>query len=206
MNIEKVDDPELIERLGQSEGPRTRDKLHLSDIYGDLMRQVQPARFDKRDREGKKIPMDMVKVETGLVMENMLERGLRDKFATVRPGEIVSDEGVYMSPDGVNPTDICGEEYKCTWMSTRNKTGTTPYTDEYGMPNPKYLHWFLQMRGYAKWLQTDTFLLRVLHINGDYTHPYQPEFLTHRIRFTETEIDENWSMLMRHARNRGMLL
>jgi hypothetical protein len=61
------------------------------------------------------------------------------------------------------------------------------------------------MKGYAKWLQTDTFLLRVLHINGNYQHPYQPEFQTHRIRFTPIEIEENWSMLMRHAQMRGML-
>lgn len=199
MNIELVDDPDLIARLGESSGPRTRDKLHLSDIYKDLMQELQPRRF-RSDR-----PMDMVKVETGLVMENMLERGLAEKFATIRPGEIVSDEGVYMSPDGVNPTFASGEEYKCTWMSTRNRVGTTPYTDEYGMPNTKYLHWFLQMKGYAKWLQTDNFLLRVLHINGDYNHPYQPTFLTHRVWFTPTEIEENWNTLMNHARSRGML-
>lgn len=204
MNIELVDDPALIERLGQS-GPRTRDVLHLSDIYKDLMQRLQPKRFDKRDHNGKPIPMDMVKVETGLVMENVLEQGLREKFATMRPGEIVSDEGVWMSPDGYNPTELCGEEYKCTWMSTRNKKGSTPYTDEYGMPSDKFLHWFIQMKGYAKHLNTDTFLLRALHINGDYEHPYQPAFLTHRVRFTETEIDENWQMLMNHAHDRGML-
>jgi hypothetical protein len=90
-------------------------------------------------------------------------------------------------------------------MSTRNKRGTTPYTDEYGMPNEKFLHWFIQMKGYARHLQTDTFLLRALHINGNYEHPYQPEFVTHRIRFTDTEIEENWRMLINHATDRRML-
>jgi hypothetical protein len=205
VNIELIDDPELVSRLGQSSGPRTRDVLHLSDIYKSLMKQVQPKRFDKRDKAGAPLPMDMNKVETGLLFENMLERSLAEKFATVRPGEVVSDEGVYMTPDGVNPVSMAGEEYKCTWMSTRNKYGTTPYTDEDGAPNVKFLHWFIQMKGYAKWLGTDTFLLRALHINGNYEHPYEPTFLTHRIQFGQAEIDENWRMLMNHARNERML-
>lgn len=204
MQIELVQDPELIERLGQSDAPRSRDRLHLSDIYKDLMQGLQPKRF----RGG---PMNMAKVETGLVMENMLERGLAEKFATVRPGELVSDEGIYMSPDGVNPTFGCGEEYKCTWASSRIRdNGTTPYTDEYGMPNVKYMHWFFQMKGYAKWLQTDSFLMRVLHVNGDYERipgvGLQPQFLTHRVWFSQDEIEDNWSMLMRHARTRKMMI
>lgn len=203
MQIELVDDPELIERLGHSEGPRTRDVLHLSDIYKDLMCGLQPKRFDKSK------PFDMRKVETGLLFENMLEVGLRQKFTTMRPGEIVSPEGIWMSPDGFNPTDVCGEEYKCTWTSSRIREGTTPYTDEYGLPSNKFLHWFIQMKGYAKHLDTDTFLLRALHINGDYERikgvGYQPQFLTHRIRFSEMEIEDNWRMLINHATQRGML-
>lgn len=200
MQMELFEDADLTARLGQSSGPRTLQVLHLSQIYGDLMSQLQPKRFDRSK------PMDLVKVETGLVFENMLEKSLAEKFATVRPGEIVSPEGIYMSPDGVNPTMGCGEEFKCTWMSSRvYGENLSPYTDEYGMPTKKFLHWFIQMKGYAKWLPTDTFLLRVLHINGNYEHPYQPEFLTHRIVFTETEIEENWTMLINHARNRGLL-
>lgn len=201
MEIERVDDLDLIQRLGHSDAPRTTDRLHLSDIYKVLMRRLQPKRFTGG-------PMDMAKIETGLLMENMLERGLTEKFATVRPGEIVSDEGIYMSPDGVNPTEMCGEEYKCTWMSSRPQKGcSTPYTDEYGMPNQKYLHWFIQMKGYAKWLGTDTFLLRALHINGDYdrSHKFSPEFVTHRIHFTQPEIDDNWAGMLNVAREEGLL-
>lgn len=204
MEIEAVPDPDLIDRLGKSAGPRS-EGLHLSQIYGSLMQRLQPKRFDKSK------PMDRVRVETGLVFENVLEQGLREKFATVRPGEIVSDEGVIMTPDGVNLTYACGEEYKYTSMSARPGKGcSTPYTDEYGMPNQKYMHWFMQMKGYAKWLNTDTFLLRVLHANGnwdwkDRDHGFAPQFLTHRIQFTPFEIEENWQMLMNHARNEGML-
>lgn len=201
MNIQLVDDQNLIARLGQSSsvGIRTLGVVHLSDIYGSLMKRLQPDRFNQ--------PMDTIaftRMETGIAFENMLERGLAEKYATVRPGEIISTEGVYMSPDGINPTLDAGEEYKCTWMSSRSK-GSTPYTDEEGKPSEKFIHWFFQMMGYAKWLGTERFLLRVLHVNGDYTYPLTPLFITHLIEFTESEIDENWSMLMNHARSEGIL-
>jgi len=201
MKIERIDDPDLIDRLAQSSAPRS-EGLHLSTIYGDLMGQLQPKRFDRSK------PFNKVSIESGLVFENMLEKGLAEKFATVRPGELWSPEGIIMTPDGVNPLLDAGEEYKFTRMSSRiYKSNTSPYTDEYGMPNQKFLHWFLQMKGYAKWLDTRKFVLRVLHINGDYDRKKEsgPEFLSHLVEFTQPEIDENWTMLTNHARNRGML-
>lgn len=211
MNIERIDDPDLISRLGQSGPGRSTGVLHLSEIYGSLMRKIQPKRFDRRDKDGKRAPMDLVKVESGLVFENMLEKSLAEKFATCRIGELISDEGVRMTPDGWNPTELALEEYKCTWMSSRpinfgkDHEGTTPYTDEYGMPTDKFIHWFIQIKGYLKWLEADTCLLRVLHINGNYEHPYAPEFLTHRLAFEQIEIDENWRMLMNYARKEKMI-
>lgn len=214
MLIERVDDPELIARMGQSAsfGTRSTDTLHLSDIYKSLMTRLQPKRF------GKPIDGDALRrMEVGIAFENVLEQGLAEKFATTRTGEIVSDEGIHMSPDGVNPVLDCGEEYKATWMSARplnfgkSNQGTSPYTDEYGMPTDKYLHWFIQMKGYAKWLGTRKFQLRALHVNGDYQKhgdspfPYNPQFLTHQIEFTPHEIDENWTMLTNYARIEKML-
>ncbi len=203
MQIERVDDPELIDQLGKSSGHRS-EGLHLSTIYGDFMSQIQPKRFDRSK------PLNPQVLEPGLVFENMLERGLAEKFATVRPGELVSPEGIIMSPDGVNPTLMAGEEYKFTRMSSRPMKGAaTPYTDEYGMPRDKFVHWFIQMKGYAKWLQTNRFLLRVLHINGEWDrrtpNGFSPQFHSHVIHFSNQEIDENWAMLVNHARNRGML-
>jgi hypothetical protein len=203
MIIERIDDPDLISRLGNS-GTNRAPGLHLSAIYGDFMSQLQPKRFDRSK------PFNQTTLEMGLVFENMLERGLAEKFATVRPGELVSPEGVWMSPDGINPTYDAGEEYKFTRMSSRiYKGNTSPYTDEYGMPTDKFLHWFLQMKGYAKWLDTRKFLMRVLHVNGEWDRKkpggMEPMFLSHLVTFTQAEIDENWTMLMQHARNRGML-
>ena len=148
MNIARIDDPDLIQRLGQSSPGRSTGVLHLSDIYGSLMRRLQPKRFDRRGKDGKRVPMDLVKVESGLVFENMLEKSLAEKFATARVGEIISAEGIRMTPDGWNPTDLCLEEYRYAWMSSRVREGCrTPYTDEHGMFNEKFVHWSMQIKG-----------------------------------------------------------
>jgi hypothetical protein len=227
MDITLVDDPELIARVGQSGsfGQRS-DGLHLSDIYKRLMIRLQPKKY------GREIDADALRrMEVGILFENILERGLMEKFATVRPGELFSPEGIAMSPDGVNPNLIAGEEYKATWKSCRGGL-----VDGYGMPLDKYIVWFIQMKGYAKWLEVLRFILRVLFVNGDYTWhrapncydigpcaPFDPLytgkkpkcgggscscgplFLSYDVRFTQDEIDENWQMLLNVAAEEGML-
>lgn len=207
MKIALIDDVDLVARMGYAvDQPRTLNVLHQSDIIKRFMQQLQPKRF-----KGGKFEMN-ARVETGILFESILEEALARKFATVRPGEIVSDEGIYMSPDGVNPDLCCGEEYKATWMSSR-----AGVTDEYGMPLPKFLHWFIQMKGYARWLSIRRFLLRVLFVNGNYNRSgllkgtdtpdpdAQPHFKTFDIEFTDDEVDENWAMLVNFARQEGML-
>ena len=195
MNIELVDDPDLIRQLGYpKDQDRTFGVVHQSEIIKRLMQRPQPKRF------GTGAYKDTAQTEIGILFETMLERALVAKFATSRPGELVSDEGVYMSPDGVNPSLLAGEEYKATFMSYRDGI-----TDENGQPKEKYLHWFFQMKGYAKWLGVVRYLLRVLFVCGDYSRPLTPVFKTFDIVFTQDEVDENWTMLMNFARSEEML-
>lgn len=196
MKCHEVEDAELMCEIGNSTGPRTRGEgvVHVSDIYKILMQRLQPKRFNN-DK-----PMDMQRVQVGLLFESMLEEALARRFALHRPGEIVSDEGVYMSPDGVNITLVSGEEYKATYMSSR-----AGITDADGMPLDKFYHWFVQMKAYAKWLGVTKFMLRVLFLCGDYTQPYGPQFKSWEIEFTDEEIEENWTMLMNVAREAGLI-
>lgn len=189
-----IEDAELMSEIGHSTGPRTTGVLHLSDIYKILMVRLQPKRF------GGDKPMDMQRVEVGLLFESMLEEALARRFAHHRPGELISVEGVYMSPDGVNLTLAAGEEYKATYMSCGKGI-----TDENGEPSEKFVHWFVQMKGYAKWLGVTRYLLRVLFLAGDYSWPIGPQFKSWDITFTDEEIDENWTMLMNIAREEGLL-
>jgi hypothetical protein len=200
MRIELIEDPDFIRRMGYApDTARTQGVLHLSEIYRDLMCDLQPTRF-------KRGPFIMnARVEAGILFESILEQALAAKFSTVRPGEIITSEGVYMSPDGVNPSLIAGEEYKATW-----KTSRYGITDEYGMPLQSFLHWFFQMKGYAYGLDIRRFLLRVFFVNGNYSRRADdpedgPTFKTYDIEFTSSEIEENWAMLMNHAKAKGML-
>lgn len=206
MIVEPVDDPELIARIGQSASYGIRsDGLHLSQIYGRLMARLEPKKYGKPiDDEARR------RMEIGILFENVLEQGLQEKYTTERVGEIYSDpilktDGsgyvrIAMSPDGVNPTLLCGEEYKATFKSCRDGL-----LDADGQPHLKFLAWFLQMKGYAKWLGLYDWLLRVLFIAGDYARPILPQFRTYRVSFTEDEVETNWDMLIRVAREEGLL-
>lgn len=196
MTCEPIEDAALLAEIGQSTGPRTRGEgvVHVSDLYKILMQRLQPKRFNN-DK-----PMDLQRVQVGLLFESMLEEALARRFALHRPGELISVEGIYMSPDGVNLTLAAGEEYKATYMSSRHGL-----TDEYGEPTDQFVHWFVQMKGYAKWLGVTRYILRVLFLAGDYTYPIGPQFKSWEIEFTQEEIDENWSMLRNIAIEEGLL-
>ncbi len=196
MNIELVDDPELIARIGQSATHGTRSEgLHVSEIYKRMMVRIEPKKYGQPiDDEARR------RMEVGIIFENVLEQGLAEKYGVARVGEVVSPEGIIMSPDGVNPELVAGEEYKATFKSCRHGI-----TDEHGEPLPGFLVWFIQMKAYAKWLELLDWLLRVLFICGDYSRPIQPQFRTYKVQFTQEEVDTNWSMLLHVAREEGLL-
>lgn len=196
MDVVRIEDPALISRLGQSGTFGTRsDGLHVSEIYKRLMTQLEPAKY------GKPIDDDARRrMEIGILFENVLEQALAEKYGTVRPGELISPEGIKMSPDGINPELVAGEEYKATFKSCRHGI-----MGEGGDPLPNFYVWFVQMMAYGKWLYLDRWLLRVLFICGDYSRPILPQFHSYDITFTQDEMDNNWQMLLRIAKEGGML-
>lgn len=107
--------------------------VHMSDIYNDLFKHLEPDRFDKRDAEGKPLPFDETRMEAGMAFEEMLEQGFKNRLGS-RPGEFTTPEGIIFSPDGLTMLDevmlmneglsVTGDtlvldEYKATWMSAR---------------------------------------------------------------------------------------
>jgi hypothetical protein len=190
----EIQDDDLIAQIGQSSGSRTRGVLHLSDIYKSLNQTLDPKRFDASK------PMSLPHLEVGLLFESMLEEALARKYGTVRPGEVVSDEGVWMSPDGVNPEAEAVEEFKATFMSSRDGI-----LDVFGIPHVKFQHWFWQIKAYCRALGVRKAILTVFFICGDYTRPFTPQMKRYAMEFSDAEIEENWQLLMRHAREAGLL-
>jgi hypothetical protein len=114
----------------------------------------------------------------------------------MRPGELVSDEGIIMSPDGLGPdpfeqVPIANHEYKCTWRSS-NKEPTGDF------------YWDTQFKCYCKGLMTTVTVLHVMYVNGDYkgSGPLEKHF---RLEYSEQEIDTAWGMVVKHARDKGWI-
>ena len=214
MIIEQIDDPDLTSLMGFSAESQTQRSagVHLSDIIRIIMQRLEKGRREKKyavnfDPDAR----TPERIELGIAWEPVLEEALRRKYATVRPGELVSPEGIAMSPDGVNPILMCGEEYKVTWKSCREGL-----VDEYGMPHEKFLAWFIQMKAYALWLDVDDYLLRSFFINGNYNRSGKlkdgspdpdggPTLKSYLLRFTQEEKEENWQLVTHVAREEGLI-
>jgi len=170
--------------LSPSGGPRSAG-LHLSAIIKALMKELEPERFGK--------PLDALRAETGFAFERALEAGFKTKFPAIyRPMELQCD-GVAMSPDGLDASDGVLEEFKCTWMSSRD----CPL-------DKRFVHWLWQIKGYLHALGTNRARLRVFFVNGDYKQS-GPQLLTYQLDFDDRELAENWAMLVNYAKAKGML-
>lgn len=180
--------------LGVSSGHRTAG-LHISEIYNDLFQKLEPKRYDKSR------PMDPLRLEMGLLFESILEEGLKAKFqGGKRPGELVTEEGIIYSPDLIIfDRSVRLGEIKLTWMSSRE----VPRTVENGLPS-KFDKYICQMKAYCYHLDTRDARLIALFVNGDYT-VHAPELLGWDLEFSQRELDENWRMLLNHARHTKML-
>ena len=186
-----------------SPNPRSTG-LHQSDIIKSICRKLDPKRFGTG-------PMNMVKVEGGFCFEHAIEQAMAARWAQklglFRPGEVERD-GISGSPDGLDITadPWVGYEFKQTEMSIGN-----------GIRDPKFQHWIWQMKGYGYMLGVRVWILIADFLRGHYKFaPIVDEFgrtlppgrllLAWRFEFTDDELLMNWSMLLRHAHQEGMLI
>lgn len=166
----------------------------MSDIYNDLYQDLEPQRYIRGQTP------DLLRFEAGFALEEMLEAGLKKRLTGERPGEFTTDEGIVYSPDLVifNGSTRLGE-IKLTWMSSRE----IPRVEANGFP-PKFDKWFTQMKAYCYHLRTINARLLAFFVNGDYKPP-KPELLAWDIEFTQRELDDNWCMLLGHAKHKRLL-
>jgi hypothetical protein len=170
--------------------------VHASDLYGAFYRDHDPARYDKKDAKGEAIPMDLTKLEMGTSFEEVLEPAIRLRLFGDRPGEFTSPEGVIYSPDYLfeEPDgDLVLGEFKLTWYSMRGAP-----TDK------KFAKWWSQIKLYCHWLGLRRARLFVLFVNGDYTPP-SPSLRAWEAVFTTQELQDEFDMIARHARRKGLL-
>ena len=170
-----------------STAPRSKG-VHISDIIGPLAKRLGLTKYTDDGADLRLNPY----VNTGFLWERVLEMALAD-VAGIRIGEVMLD-GIAMSPDGLIDADdlrpfyegeiadaVVLAEHKCTWKKLKAPE--------------ENVQWLWQIMGYCKGLDTRTALLRVLWINGDY-RPMVPQFQPWLLRFDQSEIDQNWEMLL----------
>jgi hypothetical protein len=159
--------------------------LHLSTIIDSI--ENDAGRSKKR---ADLTPSDLENYRAlGFAWERVLSWTLtKINQNVVRPGEQFLD-GVYMTPDGINLHSGKLEEWKCTWTSSRKDV-------------PE--RWFTQVKGYLKALKMLEATIRVFYVCGTWNPPI-PAVKILQLEFSQREIDENWGMIIQHAKSKGWL-
>lgn len=204
-------------------GTHVPGSLHVSAIVHDMVKRLDPARYDKHDKQGRPVPMDMQKVDAGVNFERQLERLLKKETlpGLFRPDPVCLD-GIWMSPDGLIGGQVLAAEggsltqdpmaadgidwmalaqtlvvveYKLTWYST-----SKPCPDHW-----VYRAWLWQIMAYCKGLDTRFALLIPQFLNGDYKPPTPVPPRRILLQWTQLELDEHWQMIVNHAKSLGWL-
>lgn len=156
--------------------------LHLTDIIKDIM-----VTSGMMEDGGPFMPN--LRTEMGFIWEDLISAVLRER-TPCRPGEISLD-GIAMSPDGFDWEGWILWEYKATWKSSNR----SPLDD---------WRWMAQVKSYCKGMGCTQCKMWVLYVNGDYKGQ-GPSSQLFTIDFTQQEIDENWEMIINHARSKGWI-
>jgi len=131
----------------------------------------------------------------GFLWENILAstllKSLINKGLVIRPGELYVD-GIYMTPDGWEPASRVLCEYKVTWKSC-----SKPIEDNW--------RYCTQIKSYCRGMATNRARLYVLYLMGNWRDIRQAWPLFYDLEFSQRELDDNWSMIVSHAKKVGLL-
>jgi len=181
MTIEELAEP-FPEREHE---PRTG--VHLKKVVDDLFLLLW-----EQERRGKQEEFDDVsrgRMELGFLFEDMLSIALADRLAPRYPSQ--EFDGIWISPDGVRIAEEYIEEYKVTWASSKTR------------PPDQNWRWMAQTKAYAHVYGFKKVKFTVLWVCGDYSRPIRPHWPPRRYMctFSELELQQNWQMILNHARN-----
>lgn len=184
--------------------PDRSSGLHLSHIYGDLNRALGKQKENGFNEED----LDEF-AQIGFLWERILEHylaeltALSDPGRFMRLGELRSAEGVVMTPDyldldflGNGSCELGLEEWKVTWRSVRQAENL----------EQNHWKWLVQIKGYCRELGTRRARLRALYLVGNWRDRIVPTPKCWEMEFTPRELEDNWEMLMGHARRKGWLI
>lgn len=177
--------------------------LHVSQIYGDLDRVLNAARY-----KGTFTEEDLGAFGTlGFLWERILEDALSQMVTEAdparywRPTEMECD-GILLTPDyadldfhGDGSAQMGLEEYKVTWKSVKA-------WDDY---EKNFWRWGVQKKAYCYVLGTRFARMRALFLVGNWRDSIVPVCKVREFVYTDRELQENWDMLRNHAKRRGWM-
>lgn len=174
-----IEDVKWPKTLFEDEAER-EEGLHLGTVIKSLMESSGLG------YKGKKFTDMELTAEIGLLWERVLSKVMGDKYA-MRPPQVQVD-GIWMSLDGIGPdplgeVPLVVEEYKAAWKSTKQ----SPVDNFYYM---------CQVKSYCRAIGTNIAIMRIFHVVGDYRGS-GPIYRVARIVFTDWELNQNWSMVLR---------
>ena len=184
MEIE-IEDVKWPKTLFDKTEPR-QPGLHLGEVIKSLLNNTG------RGYNGRGFSDMELTAEIGLLWEDVLSKVMGDKYA-VRPPQVQKD-GIWMSADGIGE-DLLGEEsfvieeYKAAWGSSRKSP-----TDN--------LYYMTQAKSYCYAWETPIVVFRIFYVVGDYRGS-GPLYRTARIRFTDRELEENWTRIINEKERMG---
>ncbi len=177
--------------------------LHVSDIWTDLDERLHPRASTVTEDQLHEYG------QIGFLWERVLESALADLAASSSPGRYLRcgeqqtltpwGETIYYTPDCID-LDFRGdglvmglEEWKATWRSVRNAENL----------EKNHWKWLVQQKCYCRSLGIRHARLRVVYLVGDWRAQAWPQTKCWEMEFSEMEMEENWSMLMRHLQSGG---
>ena len=185
MNITEL--PWALTATDFSEDTHNRSEgLHLGTVMDSIAEVLFPS---PNKWEGE------TAMAVGFLWENILAstllKSLVDKGLVIRPGEMFID-GIYMTPDGWEVEGRVLHEYKATWKSFRK-----PIDD-----NWRYM---TQIKSYCRGMACSRAKLYVLYLMGNWRDVRQPVTKVYELEFSQRDLDDNWKMIVSHAKKVGLL-
>lgn len=173
------------ERADRTAGPGV---THLSDIYGELNKVVNP----QKDMGGRDIRVYRV---FGFIWERVMAEIYRaqdpERYQCL--GEFECD-GITGSPDILDIATCTVIDCKATWKSMSRLANL----------ERDFFAWLCQNKGYCKMLGWQAGRLVIFFVNGDYKDS-GPQIVTLDLAYSAQEIEENWAMVVGHARRTGRI-
>jgi len=190
---DSLDYPNCLRSQADEEGLTRSGGLHLTPIIKDIEQTIKPRDLWCTDEELAFFGAG------GFMWERVYSEAMRDSLLgdelLVRPGEVTLD-GITGSPDllRISSGDVVLIETKCTWRGLR----------KWESLEKNFWAWLVQTKAYCLMVGTTITEIHVFFVAGDWRPPV-PCVRAIRLEYTDRELNENWLMLVKHAKNRGWL-